>query len=119
MRNQKAIDAFITAQLSAHVTVNDIIAVLSIMYKTEFPSKSDARTYLSEYMTDNKLHPTKKETKSGALKAWVLSNENPVSITKSQIKDKCIELDMKGGSITYYVNSYSLAFELAAKLATK
>ena len=79
-------------------------------------TKTEIRTLVELHMEEHDLIVPKKESKSGALKAWFLDQENPLTITKDQIKAKCIELDMKGGSVTYYINAYSLAIDLTTQL---
>ena len=62
------------------------------------------------------LQPPVKVTKAGALKEWFLAQSDPTTITSEQIGTKCLELEMKGGSVTYYKNAYKLAIELANQM---
>jgi len=110
MKNQEEVIAFIKGGKS----VADIVAFL--VMADVYATKTEARSCVEALIIEEGLEPPKKVTKVGALKEWFLSQENPTSVTKDQIKQKCIDLEMKGGSVTYYVNSYHLAIELAIDL---
>jgi len=100
--------------IKAGKSVNDI-ATLLVMTNV-YTTKTEARSCVEEVIETENLAIPKKVTKVGALKEWFLSQDNPCEVTKGEIKDKCIELEMKGGSVTYYVNSYLLAIDLAKDL---
>ena len=101
-----------------HITngksIEDVVTLLTMT--DVFESKSVARTYVTELLEVENLVPVKKETKVGQLKKWFLSQDNPTSVTKEQIREQCVTIGMKGGSIQYYINSYSLAIELSLEL---
>lgn len=94
-------------------TMNDIVTFLSMTLPN---TKTEIRTEVERIMVENGLAVQKKESKSGALKAWFLDQPNPLDVTKDQIKKMCNELEMKGGSVTYYVSAYTLAIELTNKI---
>ena len=110
------LDNQVKAFIKAGKSDSDIIVFLTM--NNQDLTKAEARTYLTDFKTANNLETVKKETKSGQLKAWFLAQPDLLVVTKKQIKDKCLELDMKGGSVTYYVNSYHLAIEVASQLAS-
>jgi len=112
----KAIETKTLELLNKNISTSDIIVLLTLTETIFNNNKSTTRTWLEDFMKANNIAKPIKLTKSGQLKDWFLSNPDPLSLTKLDIKEKCIELDMKGGSVTYYVNAYSLAVDLHKQL---
>ena len=91
--------------------------IATMLYMSEmFSNKAEARRYVSEVMIDQDLVPVKKESKVSQLTTWFLAQEDPTNVTKDQIKQQCLAIGMKGGSIQYYINSFSLAISLVNDL---
>lgn len=108
----------IVSLLESGKSVEDCVSLLIITDPSTYPTKVSARNDIQELMETESL-VVKKANKSGALKEWFMGQEDPLSVTSDQIKEKCQELDMKGGSVQYYINSYKLAIELMTKIAEK
>jgi hypothetical protein len=106
----------IISHITGGRTVEDTVTFL--VMTEEFATKSEARTMVTELLEANGIS-TKKISKSDGLKKWFLALENPLDTTSADIKKVCVELEMKGGSIQYYINSYKLAIELLKKVQSK
>ena len=79
-------------------------------------NKDDAKAYVLEVAEDNGIS-TKKVTKADELKKWFLAHDEPSKVTMANVKAECERLEMKGGSVQYYVNSYKLAIDLYSKIS--
>ena len=98
-------------------TLEDIVSYLVIT--DQHANKSLARTEIQKYLDDNKLEIIKPVSKAQQLKDDFLQLDNPLDMTKEQIKALVIKHDHKAGSIQYYVNSYLLAIDLVKKIQAK
>ena len=114
----KALKTEITKHINNGRTVEDCVSLLLMTHPEDYPTKTDARNVVLEIIESEGLN-TKKASKSGALKDWFLQQDDPTSITSEQVKSQCEALEMKGGSVQYYVNSYKLAIELYGKIQSK
>ena len=101
--------------LEAGNTKENVVATLVVM--GEYETKSDARKEVEQVMTDNDIQVTKPVSKAQALKDAFLALEDPMNITKPELKALVEECGHQKGSIAYYVNSYQLAIDLTKKLA--
>ena len=97
-------------------SVEDCVTYLTMIYTAQFATKTLARTLIGELLEKKNLIPTKKVSKSQGLKDWFLSQEDPTAVTPEQVKKQCEELEMKGGSVQYYINSYKLAIDLFGQI---
>jgi len=89
--------------------------VTFLVMTNSYETKTLARDFVEQIIEENDLVTTK-ITKSDLLKEWFLKLENPLEITKEEIQAKCKELEMKGGSVQYYVNAYRLAIDLTKQV---
>jgi hypothetical protein len=99
-------------QLNNGTIKTDVITFMSI--SCAIP-KYEAREIVESIIKENHIE-VKRVTKSGALREWFLAQDDTFAITKDMLKQKCEELDMKGGSVKYYIDSYMMAIEIAKKL---
>ena len=95
-------------------SVEDVVSFLVIT--DQFPTKSAARDEVKKVMDEHSLVVTKTVSKAQMLKDDFLTLENPLALTKEDIKAMVIKHDHKAGSIQYYVNSYLLAIDLVKKI---
>ncbi|RKY42288.1 MAG: hypothetical protein DRP85_03115, partial [Candidatus Makaraimicrobium thalassicum] len=94
-------------------SVAEVIGYLDISGKVA--GKVEARELVEKVCKENGVS-VKIESKSGELKKWFLSLDDSMAATSDEIKKKCVEIGMKGGSVSYYVNSYRLVIELKKML---
>jgi len=95
-------------------SVEDVVSFLVIT--DQFSTKSAARDEVKKVMDEHSLVVTKTVSKAQMLKDDFLTLENPLALTKEDIKAMVIKHDHKAGSIQYYVNSYLLAIDLVKKI---
>ena len=107
-------EAVVLALLEKGKSVSAIVSYLVTGDLIE--NKDDAKAYVLEVAEDNGIS-TKKVTKADELKKWFLEHGEPSKVTMAEVKAQCEKLEMKGGSVQYYVNSYKLAIELYSKLS--
>ena len=60
---------------------------------------------------------TTKKSQAQVLQDAFLALDDPLSISREDLKEMVIKSGHKAGSIAYYVNAYSLAIRLAEKLS--
>ena len=107
-------DKNVIGYIESNKSVEDIVVLLTMT--DVYPTKAEARTYVTELLSAKGLAAKKTITKVSQLKEWFLNQDNPTMVTKEEIKQQCETIGMKGGSIQYYINSYTLAIELAKDL---
>lgn len=110
----KNIQKEMTEFLANGKTVEDCVTMMTMIHG--YKTKSEARGELTSMMESEGLTPVKKASKSQGLKDWFLSLDNPLDASSEDIKKKCEELEMKGGSVQYYINSYKLAIDLFGQI---
>jgi len=94
-----------------------VSAIVSYLVTGDLISnKEEAKAYVLEVAEDNGIS-TKKVTKADELKKWFLAHDEPSKVTMANVKAECERLEMKGGSVQYYVNSYKLAIDLYSKIS--
>ena len=77
----------------------------------DYNNKSEARIVV-EGVCDRLNISKKRLNKSEELKKWFLDLDDCINVKNEDVKKKCEEIGMKGGSVAYYVNSYKLVIEL-------
>jgi hypothetical protein len=103
------IEKDVIKMIAQNISINDIVTILSHSIND---SKANVRKEVYIAIESNNLELPKKESKSGKLKEWFLSQKDITTLTKEDLYQKCKELEMKGGSIMYYVNSYILVINI-------
>lgn len=116
----KEVQAEVKGYLAQGRVKEDVVVLLSMMYTSMFPSKSDARTWLEEFMEKEGLVSEKPKSMADQLKDWFLAQEDPLKLKKSDIQDQIKKIGMKaGGSTVFYTNIYLTAIELTKELQKK
>jgi len=110
----------IIGMLETGMSKEDVITIMYHKYKEqeELNTKSKVRALVESVMEESGLVITK-VTKADQIKEWLLAQPDPLKVTKDQIKAQCLELEMKGGSIQYYVMGLTTAQDLARQLTSK
>ena len=108
-KNEKVVFDLLSKGKSVSAIVNYLVVTDMV------DNKEDAKELILQVAEDNDIS-TKRASKAEALKTWFLGHEDPTTITGAEIKAQCESLEMKGGSVQYYVNSYKLAISLFKKV---
>ena len=114
----KSINTLIIKHIEDGKTIEDVVSLLTMLHGDMFETKTSAREHVTALLEEKNIE-TKRVSKSGQLKDWFLSQEDPTSVDGKTIKEQCELLEMKGGSVQYYVNAYKLAIDLVSQVANK
>lgn len=105
----------ILEMLEAGKTKEDVVSYLVVT--DQYDTKTEARTEVEKVMADNGITATKKVSKAQVLKDAFLALEDPMAITKEELKKLVEDCGHTKGSVAYYVNAYQLAIDLTKKLS--
>ena len=115
MKNYTNVIATVTQYMGSRTT-EDMVVLLTALHPETFTSKAESREWLAKYMADNDLTVTKPKSKKDTLRDWFLEQDEPLKVTKAQLKEACLKFDMHGGSVDFYATAYMMAIDIHSRL---